>query len=450
MAYKTFGTLLLIRLLAVLVSFALTVYFFSLPNYHATTLLAALISVGLTYDIWRYITYTNRELARFLSAAKHQDLSQKFDFKSLGSGFDYLGDTFNEIFLDFKRLRSKHEEELKHIKALLEHVPFPLISIHENGKLTLWNHASRKQFGSVHLSDTSSLKQFGKEFHSELLAIQAGERKLVRFNADGVEQHLMIAATQIIVAGKKEQLISFQNIQSELETAQLQAWQDLVRVLTHEIMNSITPIASLAKTAHDLVEETRSKTTEDQTIADDLEDIGDAVQTVARRSEGLTEFVNSYRQLTRLPAPQKTTFALKELLSSVEILASQSWKLNGIHFKKEITPDTLELLADRKMIEQLLLNLLQNAEDAIKGKENGLISITARINQRNRIIIEVTDNGTGIDSETASKIFVPFYTTKRTGSGVGLALARQIMIAHRGAISHANAETGGSVFTLTF
>ncbi|UTW57429.1 histidine kinase [Kordiimonas sp. SCSIO 12603] len=450
MAYSNFTIHLGIRLTLVFISFSVFAFLIHTPGYHATTLLLLLISIGLTYNLWHLITLTNRELARFLTAIHHQDFNQRFDLKGYRSSFDDLTKSFSIILNKFKELQSNQEATLKHHKALIEHVPFPLISLHENDRVTFWNLAARKLFRNIHLSSISDLKQFGQDVYTEILSLKTGQKKLIRFNIDGTDQHFMIAATKIIIGGNSERLLSLQNIQNELETAQLQAWQDLVRVLTHEIMNSITPVASLANTANDLMEDLKGKPGLPNEFTESLTDIGDAVQTVARRSEGLTEFVGSYRQLTRLPPPQKTKFSVTELFQSIEKLAVQSWNNKDIRFESHVSQQNLELFADRKMIEQTLLNMMQNSEHAVAGRKKGHISLKAYINSRNSIVIELADNGTGIDAETAPKIFIPFYTTKRTGSGVGLALARQIMIAHRGSISHSDAENGGSVFTLTF
>ncbi len=450
MGFKRFSLLLALKLAAIILSLLLLVYLITIPGYHAATLLVFVIAVGLAFEVLQFISRTNQEITRFLDAARYADFSQRFNFKNLGNGFEELGETFTDILNRFREQRVEQEKQFKHLKALIEHVPFPLISIHQDEKITLWNNAARRQFGNIHVTCLNDLKQFGEEFYRELNSLQTGERKLAQFITDDLEQNLTIASTQITLAGNIERLISMQNIQSELDTAQLKAWQDLVRVLTHEIMNSITPVASLAKTAQDLVEDVKQQVSDNPELSSELEDVSDAVRTVARRSEGLTQFVSSYRQLTRLPPPEKSPVLIKELFSSVEKLAAHNWARQSILFKSEISPESLEVYADRKMVEQILLNILQNAEHALQGNSDGKVILCARINNGGRIIIEVHDNGCGIDKETASKIFVPFYTTKRSGSGVGLALARQIMIAHKGSITHQNKDSGGSIFTLIF
>jgi nitrogen fixation/metabolism regulation signal transduction histidine kinase len=263
-----------------------------------------------------------------------------------------------------------------------------------------------------------------------------------------MEQRLTVSASELTIANKIERLISLMNIQSELDGAQLSAWQDLVRVLTHEIMNSITPVASLAKTAVDLVDDARTRV-KDPEVIEELADARDAVDTVARRSDGLMAFVSSYRQLTRPPAPEKSRFALRDLFSDVERIVAQELP-ETIELQCKVEPQELDIQADRQLLEQILINLLQNSHHALEGRDAGTITLASRLNKRGHVIVEVLDDGPGVPEENVSRIFVPFYTTRREGSGVGLALSRQIMIAHGGTISFSNRPEGGAAFTLVF
>jgi len=406
--------------------------------------------------VFRYVSKTNVELTRFFDAARYADFSQRFELKYLGAGFDDLGKTFTAILKRFQANRSNQEEELKHLKAMIEHVPVPLISIHSgskliaDSKLTLWNNSAKRLFGSNHVSKFADLEQFGEDFTHHLQSVGAGERRLVIFKVDGMEQQLTISATQLIIAGKQEKLISMQDIQDELDGVQLQAWQDLVRVLTHEIMNSITPVASLAKTAVDLLDDTKNRLTNHPEIVEELVDVSDAIQTVARRSDGLMKFVGSYRRLTRLPPPNKVLIKLTDLFSQVDVIATQHWAKKGIEFSSRIEPTGLDINADLDMVEQLLINLLQNAEQAVASIKDSKITMHAYLNKRGHVVIDIADNGLGVPDDIAKKIFVPFFTTKREGSGVGLALTRQVMIAHGGSVKLETSELGGALFRLTF
>ena len=350
----------------------------------------------------------------------------------------------------FRDDRKDQESELRHLKALLEHVPVPLISIYGDGAVTLWNNAARRLFGVAQPNRIDDLAKFGDEFSERIYRIKAGDRFLVDFKVDEMTQRLTVSASEILIAGKTERLISLQNIQSELDGVQLAAWQDLVRVLTHEIMNSITPVASLAKTAVDLVDDVVLKISDNPEIVAELSDAKDAVDTVARRSDSLMTFVSSYRQLTRLPEPDKIRVRLADLFADVSKVAAMGWEEKGIAFISNVEPAELDVSADRQMVEQVLINILQNAEHALEDQDSGRVTLSGSLNRRGHIVVEVTDTGPGVSEELINRIFVPFYTTRREGSGVGLALSRQVMIAHGGTITFSNIESGGARFTLIF
>jgi len=260
------------------------------------------------------------------------------------------------------------------------------------------------------------------------------------------------------MAGKHEKLISMQNIKNELDGMQLQAWQDLVSVLTHEIMNSITPVASLAKTALVLLDDVNNnvgnvselKHAQLTTLRADLTDVSDAVNTVARRSDGLMAFIGSYRRLTNLPILNKKTITVTDLFKQASNIATQHWQAKNIQLQLNVTPKTLSITLDIHMVEQILINLLQNAEHALEHVAEPVVSLHAYLNKRGHVVIDIGDNGDGVDIEIAKSIFVPFFTTKRDGSGVGLALTRQVMLAHHGMIKLEQSPTGGALFRLTF
>jgi two-component system nitrogen regulation sensor histidine kinase NtrY len=215
-------------------------------------------------------------------------------------------------------------------------------------------------------------------------------------------------------------------------------------------MNSITPVASLAKTAADLVNDASAKVADRADVVDELKDAHDAVTTVARRSDGLMKFVSSYRQLAHLPAPAPGNFLLADLFAEVCRVTTQGWPALGIVLETAVEPPDLDASADRQMLEQVLINLLQNSEHALEGRAGAQVTLTARLSKLGRPSIEIADNGPGIPTDVVEKIFVPFFTTRREGSGVGLALSRQVMIAHGGSINFTNVRPHGARFTLVF
>lgn len=449
MVFRKFSLMIAVRVVLIMATLLALTYFISVPGYFASILILLFLLTAQCILVFKYVEKTNLELARFLSAARHADFSQRFELTGIGAEFEQLAQEFSAILKNFQQTRANQAEELIHLKAIIEHVPVPLMSIHSQNKVTLWNNSARRLFGTNTVNFLTDLTPFGDNFAKQLSSINAGERQLVTFAADGMEQQLTISATQIIIRGKQEKLLSLQDIQSELEKAQLQAWQDLVRVLTHEIMNSITPVASLAKTAVDLLTDVEAKLS-DKNVSDELYDVASAVQTVARRSDGLMKFVTNYQQLTRIQAPNKKPLKVKVLFKQVSSLATQHWPDKGMHLTINITPSELDINVDIDMVEHMLINLLKNAEQAVTGIEDAQISLTAALNKRGHVIIDVADNGAGIPENIIDKIFVPFFTTKKEGSGVGLALTRQVMIAHGGTVKVEQTPQRGTLFRLTF
>ena len=450
MVFRRYWVQMASRLLVAVFAMFAVIWFAIQPGYHSMTVIALSIFALSVLVVWVHVNRTNKELTRFLDAARHADFSQRFSFDGMGSGFGELGQTFTEILARQRSMRTSQQQEVRHLRALIEHIPVPLMTLHGNDSVILQNNASRRLFGSAHVVRLEDFRQFGKGFHTAISEAIPGNRELVTFSVEGDEYQLTLATSEIIVEGDSQRLISLQDIQSELDETQAEAWQDLVRVLTHEIMNSITPVASLAMTARDVVEDLVQNIDPEASSAADLADLRDAVTTLARRSDSLMQFVESYRQVTRLAPPHKNRIRIDGLFEAANRLVVAEWPEDSVSLEWNVNPPGLDVYADRDLLEPVILNLLHNAWFATEGVNNPRIQLTGRLNRRGNVIIEVSDNGPGVADEIARKIFVPFFTTRRDGSGVGLALARQVMIAHGGFIRLATNQNGGARFTLTF
>lgn len=450
MASKLFSLRLAVRLLLIAVAMLAAVWLLLQPGLHGLTLIAASVMVLLSSELWYFINRSNRELTRFLDALRHADFSQRFGLQGLGSGFDDLGETLGDVMKRQQQQREERETANRRLRALIEHIPVPLLTVHVDQSITLQNNAARRLFGAGKVTRLPDLLRYGSGFHSAVLEAVPGHRELVTFTVEDIEYRLTMATTEIVIGGRAERLVSLQDIQTELDETQAEAWQDLVKVLTHEIMNSITPITSLATTAGDLVEDLQERNDRGEPLGEDLEDLHDAVRTVARRSGSLVQFVESYRQITRLAPPERRRIRLDELFDSAARLAAAEWPDSDSRLQCSVEPPGLDVFADRDLLEPVLLNLLRNAWLATAEVDDPQIRMLARLNRRGHVTIVVSDNGPGVPEDLARKIFVPFFTTRKGGSGVGLALARQVMIAHKGFIRLDHTDSGGARFTLIF
>ena len=450
MIFKRFTLVLIFRLSLVGIAMATLVWLLQRPRLVSATAIVAIALLLLVAELWKFVSKTNREVTRFLDAARFADYSQKFDFGKDGAGFKALGEAFTEIVERMRERRAGYELEVRRLRALIEHIPVPLLTLHNDDSITLQNNAARRLFGAEHVTSLKDLRKFGFRFAESVATAAPGNRLLVTFDVEGIEYHLTLATTEIVVAGVSERLISLQDIQSELDASQAQAWEELVRVLTHEIMNSITPVTSLARTAVAIVDDIDRRQDSGEAVDEDLVDLRDAVTTVARRSDSLMQFVDSYRQISRLAPPEKERLRLGDLFEVVGKLAEAEWPGSDVRLTVELTPRELDVYADRDLVEPVLLNLLRNAWQSTENAPDPAVVLRGRLNRRNNVVIEVLDNGPGVPDEIAKKVFVPFFTTKEGGSGVGLALARQVMIAHGGFIRLSRNEHGGATFALTF
>ncbi|MEM6513507.1 MAG: ATP-binding protein [Pseudomonadota bacterium] len=450
MAFKAFSIRLGARLVIAGLLLSLLFWLLYQPGLFAAALIAAAILVVVVIELWHFVSRTNRELSRFLDAARHADYSQRFKMDSLGAGFPELGEAFTDILNRMRERSLSQTVESRQLRALIEHVPIPLMTLHADRSITLRNNAARRLFGSAHVTQLDDVKQFGRSFYDSIDESIPGERRLVSFVVDGIEHRLTLATTEVIYEGVSERLFSLQDIESELDATQAEAWQDLVTVLTHEIMNSITPITSLSATSVDLAKDLKKQLPINAASSDDVADLQDALETIARRSDSLMQFVENYRQITRLVPPEKKRVPIDDLFQSVSQLATAEWQDPRVTLTTNIEPASLYVFADRDLLEPVLLNLLRNAWQATTQSGEPVIRLHAQLNQRGNVVITVHDNGPGIDPDLVNKIFVPFYTTRTNGSGVGLALARRVMIAHGGFIRLTENGEQGAAFALTF
>ena len=448
-----FRTICTVRIALLCATIYLFFYLLFQTTNYATFVIVGGIALYQIYALVHYVERTNRDLTRFLQAIRYEDFSQSFAGPGLGSSFDDLKTAFNEVLDAFRRTRAEREENFQYLQIVIQHVGIGLICFQPGGNVELMNAAARRLLKVGTLKNITALASFSKPLVDTLFRLKPGEKALVKIEENNEPLQLAVYATELRMRDQAFTLVSIQNIQNELEEKEMEAWQNLIRVLTHEIMNSVTPIASLASTVNDLL--TATDASDHQKLKGEIRtetigDIHDAVQTIERRSQGLLNFVDAYRKLTRIPKPDFRIFPVAELLARVQQLMRTKMHDRAIDFHIRVEPETLELSADPEQIEQVLINLLLNAMQALEGRSGPRIDLTSRMDGRGRVVIQVRDNGPGILEEVQKKIFIPFFTTKQDGSGIGLSLSRQMMRLHGGTINVRSRPDVETVFTLRF
>lgn len=416
-----------------------------------TTLYATMtiLCLGCILQVWmliRFAEQTNRHLVRFLESVKYGDTVQMQSVARLGSSFEDLTKAFTSVVQDFERIRTEKEEQYLALQTILHHVSIGLLSFDDNEMIDFINPAARRMLGLTQIRTLATLNIHHKPLADALRNIPKNGKSLVKLVVGEEILQLALASTTFRQRGRDITLISLQNIVSELEDQEIIAWQKLIRVLTHEIMNSIAPITSLAETVSTLLAEDLPD--DEQERREVMSDMRDASSTIARRSAGLLSFVENYRTLSRIPEPNFAILRVETLLKDIIRLFEQEAKEKNIILEYSITPYSLEITGDRSMLDQVIINLVKNALQA--SSAGGKVTVTAYQHLTGRIIIEVSDNGTGIAPEALDKIFIPFFTTKPDGSGIGLSFARQALRKHGATISVSSELNRGTTFVLKF
>jgi two-component system nitrogen regulation sensor histidine kinase NtrY len=415
-----------------------------------TKLYAALVILGLLFvyqvsALARAADRTNRDLTRFFESVRFGDFTQAFRARDPDRSFRGLYAALTEVMDAFRKARAEKEEQALYLRTVVRHVGIGLLVFQPSGEVDLINDAARRLFKLVQLKNIRNLEDRHPELVKTLLGMKPRERALVKVEIGDEQLQLSLYATEFKLRGQEYRLASIQDIRGELEEKEIEAWQKLIRVLTHEIMNSMTPISSLASTVQELIAQNCGGEGESEALGD----IHTALRTIQNRSEGLLHFVDGYRNLARISKPNFQLFPVQTLFARIDQLLRGRLAESAVLLASAANPAGLELLADPDLLEQVLINLVLNAADAVKDCQSPRVDMIASLDDRGRPVIQVKDNGTGIAPENLDRVFVPFFSTKEGGSGIGLALSRQIMRLHHGSIS-ATSKPGETLFTLRF
>ncbi len=415
-----------------------------------TIFLFVVLLVVQVISLVKYLHEPNADVKEILNSISKQNYSPEDEINFSNATASQLHSSINQLLKRHKEQSSNKSEESLFFKNIVQHAGIGLIAIDEEGKVEVMNNAAKKLLQVYDIKYITELQSLSEELVDMFFKLKTGGRDLAKLNIDGELVQLSVYAIELVLKKKAYKMITIQNINSELEEMEMTAWQNLVRVLTHEIMNSVTPISSLAGTVESNL---KSLGEQDATLtldAEDKEDLLLAIHTIQRRSEGLIHFVRDFRNLTHIPQPKFEKLKVKGVLDEINVLLAKDILDNKIAFTTSVESDELYIDADKALIEQVIINLIKNAIQAFDEETNRLIEVNAFKDDKNRVSIIVKDNGSGIDEEALSRIFIPFFTTKKSGSGIGLSLSRQIMRKHKGSLTVTTQVDEGTEFTMRF
>jgi nitrogen fixation/metabolism regulation signal transduction histidine kinase len=447
MGYSSLRTGILWRASALFATLVLAAWLTAQTHWYISILLCAAAALAQMVFLMQFATRSGREIARFLDAIAFDDASQSFAGLGADTAYRELGGAMTRV-LDLLRIsRTQREEQARHLQALLTQVPVALVSVQEDGEVQLLNMAARRLFDIPALS-AAQFGRYGDAFATGMDALRPGSSAILRMERLSGLLQLKAAATDFSLGGRRCRLVSLQNIEIELSAQELVAWQTVIRVMAHEVMNSLTPISSLAATAQDLVREALSQSPAGGSQAATLADALEALETVTRRSEGLLHFVQNHRRLTKRLITQIDVFPVERAFARLQRLLAADFAARNIAFASSVEPRSLEVSADAELLDQALINLARNAIEALGA--DGRIDVRAYRDSDGHLVVAVADNGPGISLDMREKIFVPFFTTKRQGSGVGLTLVRQIASVHDATVQVSDTPGGGATIALRF
>jgi len=430
MGYRNFE--FKVTVYVVMIAAPSTVFILSIHLSHllVTHITLALIWIAQVIGLIYYVKRTNRELAIFFESFQFADDLVTFN-PNQSKAFEPLYSQFNRITREFRRAKKEKEIEHQYFINTVKHVPTGLISFDPNGEIEIFNDAAADLLHRPVLRNIIDLNRVQDELGDQLLSIQPGETITTKIHAENNINIILLKAAEFKFESREIKLVSLQSITPELEEGELEAWQKLIRVLTHEIVNSVSPITLLSTTLISTFENEEGRVSMNDLSDEKVSQSIQGLNAIKKRSAGLSRFIESYRSIANVPQPHLEEFKVIELFEQVEILLRKDMESREVDFSFDVDPDSLSLEGDEKLIEQVLINLVKNAMEALVVETNKKIQLKAFSMDR-EIILKVIDNGSGIPTDEIGNIFTPFYTTKKEGSGIGLSLSRQIMKAHKG------------------
>ncbi len=434
---------------AVITVIALTLaYVLANRSWFFTPLVLTILLLAGVWSLIYYIERTNKDLTHFILSIKQGGFTSSFPVGKRGDIHRKLSEAFNDVIEEFRKINLQRETHYQYLQILTENIQVGIISFDLDGKVMSLNPAARQLLNVFHLRHTREIKSVNPKLYVTVNELEPGQRRLIRVLIANREVRLSLQVKELVMDGKPFKVVLMQDLNAELEEQEVDAWQKLIRVLTHEIMNSVTPIVSLTESLNVLLAMPDGGRKPLHLLdEEDREDLYGSLQTIENRSKGLLRFVNAYKDFTRTPELTLEPVDVSATISRVVTLLHQEFSSKQISVSTaDVSPKTMAK-ADAEWLEQVLINLFRNSIDALSDAVKPSIKVSAYVHNQ-RTVVSIADNGMGMDEETLEKAFIPFFTTKKKGSGIGLSLSRQIMRLHGGSLSIKSKEGEGTQVVL--
>lgn len=449
MGFNKFRYKTILRVIAIATFMFAFVYAVYQEKWYVTITVCGLIVLFLLGELIYFVEFGNRELSKFLISIKYKDFSSYRNSIHATKKSSELKQAFTEISKEFQNVRIEKELHYQYLQTVFAHSRTAIICFSTDGKIQLVNEATKKLLDIKRIDNIGEIERVNPQLSESIKNIKPNTEKLVKLRLGSQLLQLSLQCTVFKLKEESYKMVSLHDVKEVLEEQELDSWKKLIRVLNHEIMNSVTPISSLSKALNEMMNEAMKKDKKQISLSDDeSNDLIQSLQSIENRSRGLSKFVTNYKKITKLPQPNYGEVNIEGLVRHILRLLKAKLEEGNIAIELDIEQD-LQIIADHELIEQVVINLLLNAIEALAEKDKGMISINA-YKHDDHILMEISDNGKGIPDDVLDQIFVPFFTTKKEGSGIGLSISKQIMQLHRGNLTVHTQLGSGSTFILKF
>jgi len=440
-----FSLLIFIRVLLLVITSLLFGFLFGRSDYLFSQIIMILIILVQTFELIWFSRRISRELSKFLMAIKYGDVTVNFNMDRLGRNFRSLSLSFRDLIRSFEDVKIEKEARLQLLQLIIDKISFGIIAYQVDGKILLMNQSAADLLDTHKLTSWEQIREHADDFALEIEQMGGSGRKLIE--TGNQEKQLSVMVHYLSIREIDCRLITFHDIRDEIEQKEIEAWYKLIRILTHEIMNSLTLLGSLTDTILMLLEEDGNQKAMEQISEQQIADVRSSVRTIRKRSAGILNFVEDYRKLTHIPHPELEEVLVRDLFEMVSRLLKSMLEENRIQIVSTITPEDLRISVDPNLMEQVMINLVTNAVYASEKAGSNKIELHAWV-ENDRPRMSVTDYGRGIDPDKMNKIFIPFYSTREGGSGIGLSFSKHVVHLHHGRIRVESLPGQKTIFTI--